>query len=103
MAETIYPKGMRLWPPRDNAPDFIKGSLTVHMDTFTEWAQEHTDEKGYVRLDLKEGRDGALYLALNTFKKGEKRKDDTETRQDKAVSDAYVEPKEEVTDDDVPF
>jgi hypothetical protein len=68
MAENIYPKGMRLWPPREGAPEFVRGKLSVHLDTFMEWAAPLVDEKGYVALDLKNGREG-LYLQLNTYKK----------------------------------
>lgn len=63
---------MRLWEPRENAPEWLKGNLSVHLETFTEWAQQHLDAKGFVRLDLKEGRDGTLYLALNTYRAGPK-------------------------------
>lgn len=84
---------MKLWPPHANAPEFIKGSLSVHLDTFTEWAREHLDEKGFIRLDLKEARaDKALYLALNTFKKGMSEKP------------AGIDfPKDDINPDEIPF
>jgi hypothetical protein len=72
MAEQIYPKGMRVFPPRENAPDFVKGKISIHLETFQEWAQNHLDEKGYIAFDLKEGRDG-IYASLNTWKKPDQR------------------------------
>jgi hypothetical protein len=68
MAETIYPKGLRVWPPRDNAPSFVKGKISIHLETFTEWAKQHVDENGRIAFDLKDGRDG-IYASLNTWKR----------------------------------
>jgi hypothetical protein len=96
MAEQIFPEGMRLWPPHERAPEFIKGNLSVHVETFTQWAQQHTDAKGFVKLDLKESRDKTLYLALNTWKKDETRSDDTRTLQEEA-------PKDDIDPDSIPF
>lgn len=69
MAEQIFPEGMRLWPPHKNAPEFIKGQITVRLAEFKEWAKNHVDDKDTVRIDLKMSRSGELYLALNTFKR----------------------------------
>jgi hypothetical protein len=68
MAEQIYPKGLRVWPPRENAPDFVKGKISIHLETFQEWAQKHLDDKGFIAFDLKEGRDG-IYASLNIWKR----------------------------------
>jgi hypothetical protein len=68
MADIIYPKGLRVWPPRENAPAFVKGKISIHLETFKEWAQKHLDEKGFIAFDLKEGRDG-IYTSLNTWKR----------------------------------
>jgi hypothetical protein len=68
MAEQIFPKGKRVWPPRDGAPDFFKGKISIHLETFQEWAQKHLDGKGFIAFDLKDGRDG-LYASLNTWKR----------------------------------
>jgi hypothetical protein len=83
MSEQIFPEGMRLWPPHEKAPTFIKGNLSVHVVTFTEWAQQHVDAKGFVKLDLKEGFDTKLYLALNQWKPTKPSEEQpTEQRQD---------------------
>jgi hypothetical protein len=97
MSEQIFPEGMRLWPPHERAPQFIKGNLSVHLATFTEWAQQHLDAKGFVKLDLKEGRDAKLYLALNTWKKDDARSDTQHgTHQEEA-------PTADINPDDIPF
>lgn len=69
MADAIFPEGMRLWPPHKNAPGFVKGQITVRVSEFKDWARNHVDGNDTIRIDLKEGKSGALYLSLNTFKK----------------------------------
>lgn len=67
--EAKYPQGFKIWEPRESAPPWIKGRISVHLDTFLEWAKPFADEKGYVSLDLKI-KDGteALYAQLNTWR-----------------------------------
>lgn len=66
--EAQYPKGIRIWPKHENAPEWIKGNVSIHLETLSEWATDKVDEKGYIRLDLLKGKDG-LYLKLNEYKK----------------------------------
>lgn len=68
MAEQIFPKGMHIFPPRENAPDFVKGKISIHLETFTEWAKQHLDQNGRIAFDLKEGREG-IYASLDTWKR----------------------------------
>lgn len=75
MAEPIYPDGIRIWEPREGAPSFIKGSVSVHPETLLNWSKQYQDAKGYIRLDLKEGRDGKLYMVLNTYKRDMEQKE----------------------------
>lgn len=76
MSEKIYPKGIMIFKPRDNAPDFVKGQMVItpnELVTFLKTVEEHkTEYKGNVqfKFDLLDGNKG-LYLALNTYKKSE--------------------------------
>ena len=59
--------------PRENAPDFVKGSVAVHLETLIEAAKGFVNEKGYVYLDFlkgepKEFNASGLYFKLNEFK-----------------------------------
>jgi hypothetical protein len=68
MDEKIFAQGIYFNKPRDGAPDFVKGRIDIKSDEAIGFITEHTNEKGYVNLDLKESKAGKLYLELNTFK-----------------------------------
>lgn len=71
MSDTKFPQGMRLYPPHKNAPSFVKGQVVINVMELYEWMKLNWNEKREVRLDLKEGKSGALYFSLNTWKKEE--------------------------------
>lgn len=96
MAEQIYPRGLRVWPPREGAPDFVKGKISIHLETFIEWARKNLDEKGFIAFDLKDGRDG-IYATLNTYKKP------IDKPQPKSEQEKKEEPTNEITSEDTPF
>lgn len=67
--ETIFGKGFYFDRPREGAPDYVKGRLSVKVDEAVAFLQEHKNEKGYVNLDLLLKKDGeGLYFKLNTWK-----------------------------------
>lgn len=86
MAEQIFPEGMRLYAPHKNAPEFIKGQVVINVMELHEWLKANWNEKREVRLDLKEGKSGALYLSLNTWKK-EGRAENVDATDDVAEED----------------
>lgn len=59
-----FPQGIRFFSPHENAPDFVKGNVVINRDEFVEWAMKQKDT---IRLDLKESKEGKLYLAINTY------------------------------------
>lgn len=93
MSEQEFPKWIYFNLPRDNAPDFVIGSIALNVrnidmdDLFS-----RMNEKWYVYLDVKRGKDGKPYVSFNTYKHTEK-KEDTKSK--------YV--KEDITIDDIPF
>jgi len=54
MADKILVLGLYANPPRDKAPSFVKGSVNIKLDQFIEFAKNHVDEKGYVKIDILE-------------------------------------------------
>lgn len=59
---------MSVFLPHEKAPDFIKLNLSINKEQFTKWlAEQQTNEKGYVKIDLKKSKNGNLYLALNDY------------------------------------
>jgi hypothetical protein len=74
MSEKIeFASGLYFNLPHEKAPDFVLGSLSVKPDTFIRWLEEQRpDDKGYVRLTVKRGREGKVYVALDTWKREDK-------------------------------
>ena len=67
MAEEIeFPKGLMVKKPRDNAPDFVKASISIKVEELIEWLSGRDGE--WVNLDVKESKGGKWYAAVNTFK-----------------------------------
>lgn len=70
--DTIFVDGMAFFKPREGAPTFIKGNISIQPDKLIEFLKAHqgnVDDKGYLRADLKASKAGKLYVALNTWKK----------------------------------
>ena len=101
MSDKIYPKGVMIFKPRENAPDFVKGSMVVSLREFTDWVktqQEHYSEyngKKQLRFKILDGREG-LYLELDTWK--------AESKNNGRADDFLGQPKAfDLNEDDVPF
>jgi len=64
-----YPEGIRIFKKNDKAPEFVLGAVSIDKAKFMDWLQkEESDSKGYVRLDLLQGKE-APYLTCNDYKK----------------------------------
>jgi len=100
MSEIIFVKGMFVNAPRDGAPSFVKGSLAIKPAELSAWLEEQTpNEKGYIKINLKEGRDMKWYAELDTWKP-----DASKQKHNQAKADGYApEQKAEFVDDDIPF
>ena len=71
MADIIFADGFRFENPRENAPSFVKGKLSIKAEEAIKFIQEHESE-GWVNIDIKESKGGKLYMALDTYKKDSK-------------------------------
>ena len=60
--------GLFVKNPRENAPDFVKGSLSILVDKFIPYLKSKANAKGYVNIDLLVSKDGNLYAKLNDWK-----------------------------------
>src|SRR6266700_4212897 len=67
MAEKIFADGMVFKLPRDGAPDFVKGSVSIKVAEFVAFLQATEKNSGWVNIDLKVGQSGKAYAELNTF------------------------------------
>ncbi len=53
--------------PREGAPDFVKGKLSIKVSEAMELIKKHENNAGYVNLDLLKSKAGKLYMTVNTF------------------------------------
>lgn len=73
----IFANGFKFNRPREGAPEFVKGSISIKADEAIEFIKKYKNEKGWLNLDLKKsGTKGTLYLELNTFKPSKTNKDE---------------------------
>ncbi len=79
MSEQKFAKGLFFDKPREGAPEFVRGKLSVKVDEAIEYLKSVKNEKGYANFDLLKSKDGAkLYFNLNDWKP--EAKDDTEIK-----------------------
>ena len=70
MSEKKFVDGLIVKPPRDNAPDFVKGSISIKVKELGQWlASEYKSGCGeWINVDVKESRNGKWYCEVNTWK-----------------------------------
>lgn len=51
---------------RENAPDFVRASLSFQADKFIEWLKNNVNAKGYCNIDILMGNKG-LYAKHNDW------------------------------------
>ena len=61
-----FVNGMIFKLPRQGAPDFVKGSISVKRAELIEWLNSKSDE--WINIDLKVGKSGKAFAAVNTWK-----------------------------------
>ena len=55
-----FPDGLIFKLPRENAPDFVKGSLSLKRAELVSWLSGKSDE--WINLDLKVGKSGSKWI-----------------------------------------
>jgi len=69
MSEKQFVNGLFVFKPHEKAPDFVKANLSINRDEFVNWLQEQEpDEKGRLKIDLKESKKGSWYAHVNEWK-----------------------------------
>lgn len=51
----------------ENQPFWLKGKISIKVPQFVEWLNKVKNSQEYVNLDLKESKDGRLYIQLNDY------------------------------------
>lgn len=74
MADKVFINGVRFFPKRDSAPEFVLGTLVLTPKQISEWAaanaQYMSDYNGdsQVRIQITKGQEGKLVFAVDTWK-----------------------------------
>lgn len=104
--DTIFADGLFFELPTENAPSFIKGKLSINVEEFKKFLNDHQNKGGYVNIDLKESKNGKGYAVLNTWKPTHKEYKE-EVEQD-IPDNLHVHtdvdyPEEDIKSDEIPF
>ena len=67
MSDNIYPKGLFIKQPHENAPDFVKGEVSIKIQDFINFLKENENSDGWCNFQLLRGERG-LYMKLNTWR-----------------------------------
>lgn len=64
MADKQFVNGIRVYKPRDNAPDFVIADVTINANELTEFIRS---QGGDFRATIKSGKKG-YYIEVNNYK-----------------------------------
>ena len=87
----VFVQGMIIKAPHQNAPDFVKGSISMKKADLIQWLNQQ--EGDWVNADIKVSKGGKWYVAKNTWKPEKK---------EIPASDGQEYPKSQNTDE-IPF
>ena len=65
MSDVAFVNGLIFKMPRDNAPDFVKGRLSIKVSELISYLS--TKETDWLNIDLKVSKAGKAYAQVNTF------------------------------------
>jgi hypothetical protein len=66
MSDAEFIGGLLAKPPRETAPGFVMGRLSIKREEMIEWLQARDDE--WINADIKESRNGKWYVAVDPWK-----------------------------------
>ena len=76
--EVIFANGFYAWPRKPNTPDWVIAKFGIKVDELdwfsTQLKEAKSAGKEFINIDIKRGKTGKVYMALDTFepqKKGE--------------------------------
>lgn len=66
--EKVFAEGLFVEAPAEGVPDFIKYKLSFKVAEFAAFLEAHSNNAGYVNLDIKVSTGGKPYAELNMWK-----------------------------------
>ncbi len=102
MSDIIFCDGL-IVKRRENAPEFVVSNLSINVDKFKVFLDEHRSE-GWVNIDIKISRGGKMYASLDQWRptQGEDAKAGMEQVQN-SLSQPEKKGDFDDFDDDIPF
>ena len=97
-SETEFVDGLIVKAPRDGAPEFVIGSLSIKREEMIAWLQGR--EGDWINVDMKEAKSGKWYAAVNTWKPKDEQQQAAPARQ---TAPRQAAPADDFQDDDIPF
>lgn len=70
--EIEFVDGLFFKEPRAQAPDYVKGSISIQPAKLAAWLQKYQGQE-WVNIDVKESKGGKVYCAVNDWKPGDQR------------------------------
>jgi hypothetical protein len=64
-SDNKFVDGLRVYSPRDGAPDFVICNLVINVQELAAWLAR---QSGDVRVDVKRSRNDKLYASVNDWK-----------------------------------
>jgi len=106
MDDIKFADGIYFKEPHQNAPDFVKGKLSIQKQKLIAWLEGmDAGDEGYINLDIKVAKSGKLYIAVDNWKPNNQQQAQQKpqlTPQQQEQMDTRIE-EDPIIDDDVPF
>lgn len=71
-SDKIFTDGMNFYPPSLKSPAWAKGTIAINVEKFTAFLQNCPNERGWVRIEIKESKKGNVYCELSQWKPNKK-------------------------------
>ena len=100
MDDIKFADGIYFKEPHQNAPDFVKGKLSIQKQKLMAWLEGmDAGDEGYINLDIKVAKSGKLYIAVDNWKPNNQQ----QAQQKPQLTPQQQEQMDTRIDDDVPF
>ena len=99
--ENVFLDGLIFKLPSPNAPDFVKGKLSIKREQLIAALSGMTDE--WVNLDLLESKQGKAYAKINDWKKDETKAQDVENNGEVGKHNQEESEVDTIDASDIPF
>lgn len=109
MSDTKFIEGLIVKPPRENAPSYVIGKISMRREALIQWLQQQTGE--WINADIKESQGGKWYAAVDDWKPNQQRGGQQQRGQRQESNQSQVNqrapqqqpPMDDFADDDLPF